>query len=177
MERIFVRNIRKLKSLKAKIEESFNIRLKITGTDIEISGKDKDGYSEYLAGKALEAIDMGLSPDMALQLKNEEWMFEKMDIKDYVKQSRVLVVKGRIIGKDGKAKKSLENLTGCEIEVQGHYLGIIGRASDVVVAINAITKLIQGSPHSKVYAYLERSQEPRQLREDEEESLAEEENY
>lgn len=173
MERVFVRNIRKLKSLKSKIEEAFNIHLKITGTDIEISGSDEDGYSEYLASKALEAIDMGLSPDTALQLKNEEWMFEKIDIKDSVKQSRVTAVKGRIIGKDGKAKRSLENLTGCEIEVQGHYLGILGRASDVVVAINAITKLIQGSPHSKVYAYLERNQEPRQLREDEEDSLTE----
>lgn len=173
MERVFVKNIRKLKSLKSKIEESMNARLKITGTDIEISGDDKDGYSEYLASKALEAIDMGLSPDTALQLKNEEWMFEKIDIKDSVKQSRVLTVKGRIIGKDGKAKKSLENLTGCEIEIYGHYVGILGRASDVIVAVNAIIKLIQGSPHSKVYAYLERSQEARQLREDEEEGLTE----
>ncbi len=172
MERVFVKEIRKIKGLKAKIEKAFNVELKITRTHIEVTGKDEDGFSEYMAGKAIEAIGMNFIPETALLLKNAEYMFEKVDIKDHVKQSRVTAVKGRTIGRGGKAKLVLERLTNCEIEVKGHYIGIIGKAADVTLAINSIIKLIQGSPHSKVYAFLERHQQLRKERIDEEESLS-----
>jgi len=112
-------------------------------------------YDNFVRLYGIEALDMGFHQDTAMQLKSEEWMFKKIDIKDYVKQSRVLAVKGRTIGRGGKAKLVLERLTNCEIEIKGHYIGIIGKAADVTLAMGAIVKLVQGSPHSKVYAFLD----------------------
>jgi len=171
MERVFVKEIKKIKSIKRHIEKSLNVEINITGTHIEIKGKDENGFSEYIAAKAIEALGMGFGLNSVLQLKNGDWMFEKIDIRDSVKQSRVITVKGRMIGRGGKAKQALERLTDCEIEVKGHYIGIIGKAPDVASAVDGIIKLIQGSPHSKVYAFLERSQAQRRLRKEEEDSL------
>lgn len=174
MERIFVKEIKKIKSLRAKIEKNFNVKLNITSTYIEVSGEDEDGFSEYLAEKAIEAINMGFSINSAFQLKDDDYMFEKIDIKSKVKPSRVYTVKSRIIGRDGKAKSTLEELTACEIEIKGHYIGIIGKAVDVDLAVSALIKLVQGSPHNKVYAFLEMNQKLRKERIDEEGSLNEE---
>ncbi|MFC1685879.1 hypothetical protein ACFLZZ_02535 [Nanoarchaeota archaeon] len=174
MERIFVKEIKKIGSLKPKIEKALDVKLNFTKTHIEISANNEDGLSEYLAEKVIEAIAMGFSPESAFQLKSEDYMFEKIDIKKHVKQSRVKAVKARLIGRKGKAKSTLENLTECEIEIKGHYIGIIGETTKASFALDALKKMVKGSPHNKVYAYLERNHEQVKLREDEEESLFEE---
>ena len=65
-------------------------------------------------------------------------------------------IKGRIIGASGKARDQLEQLTDTFICVYGKTISIIGESSKVNLARRAIESLLNGSPHSNVYKWLEK---------------------
>ncbi|GAG37094.1 unnamed protein product, partial [marine sediment metagenome] len=85
-----------------------------------------------------------------------DYIFEIVNITDYAKtQADIIRLRGRVIGKDGKSRSTLEQLTECYISVFGKTIGIIGLAENVVSTKAAIEKLLRGAPHSKVYNWLE----------------------
>ncbi len=141
---------------KARLEKALAVSLKISGNEVIIESK-KDSIAEYLTTEVIDALSLGFDIDFALQLKDEDFILKKIDIKTRAKGSRVHVVIGRIIGKQGKTKHVLEKLTECNIVISDHIVGIIGRADNVDVVSHAIQSLIRGAPQSKVYSYLERS--------------------
>jgi len=171
MERIFIENLGKIKNLKKKLETALKIKINITKEAVEIQGKDVEGYSEYIAGLVLKALDMGFSLDAALMLKNEDYMLEKINLKKHLRPSRLKTVKGRIIGEKGRTKELISELTDCAIAIKDYDIGIIGKTADVDIARHALISLIQGAPHSHVYSYLEKSRKLRKFKLEEEESL------
>ena len=66
-------------------------------------------------------------------------------------------VKGRIIGEKGKARKTIEEMTGTYISIYDNYVAIIGDFETANIAKQAIEMLIQGRQHSTVYRFLERT--------------------
>ncbi|MEM2956298.1 MAG: KH domain-containing protein [Candidatus Pacearchaeota archaeon] len=166
MEEIFIRSPGKLRKLKNKIEKTLDISIKIEKESVIIKSKQENMLSEYVAKKIIEAIDFGFDFDEVVQLKEEDCMFEKINLKDYVRQSRLKDVLGRIIGKKGKAIRTLSDLSDCFIKIKGHNIAIIGKTEDVKTALLSLKKLIRGAPHSKVYAYLERGRRLRSHEED-----------
>jgi len=67
-------------------------------------------------------------------------------------------VRGRIIGKNGKAIKTLSDLTKCYLELKDNELGIIGNEEHIELAIESTIQLIGGSKHANVYKGLEKNQ-------------------
>jgi ribosomal RNA assembly protein len=118
--------------------------------------------AEYFGAKILGAIDFGFDFDSAIKLKSEDYMIEQINLKDFARQSRLRAVRGRIIGKEGKAIRLLSHLADCRIKISEYDVAVIGRTEDVDVCLSAMKKLIRGSPHSKVYAFLERNRTIRQ---------------
>ena len=154
MEKIFIQEIGRIKKGKAQVEKAMNVKIIFTQDGIEISGED--GMAEYLTRKIVEALDNGFPVTAALQLKSEDYMFEKLSIKDYTRSSRLQTIKGRLIGTKGRAKDVISELTDCDIAIKDYTVGIIGKTSDVDVAVSAIKDIIGGLPHAKIFAYLER---------------------
>ena len=72
-------------------------------------------------------------------------------------------VKSRVIGKEGKSKKTIENISGCDLIINSSAVGIIGPAIAIEKASTAIINLIRGSKHSNVYNYLEKNNSNRKL--------------
>jgi len=171
MERVFINEIKKMKRARDEIEEALGVRINLVDGEVEIESKEEDGMAEYFAKKILEAIDFGFKPQAAMQLKSEDYMFEKISIKDYARASRLQTIKGRIIGKEGRAKGVIEELTDCTMHIKDYNVGIIGKTCDVDVALNAVRNMILGLPHAKIYAYLEKSRKLRKERFEEEDSL------
>jgi ribosomal RNA assembly protein len=167
MKSIYCDNLRKIKDNKKEIEKSFNIKLGFEKNQAVIEG---DPINEYLVIHVIEAMDMGFSSEKALFLKDEDFNFKKIDIKNLIKGKNVRRVKGRIIGTHGKTKKLIQELSDCFICVHNHEVGIIGRTEDIEIAIQSIEKLIQGAKQSKVYSYLEKEKN-RQKKEDFSEDL------
>ena len=51
---------------------------------------------------------------------------------------------------------TIESLTECNISVYGKTVAVIGLNENALVAKQAVESLIRGSPHSKVYTFLEK---------------------
>jgi ribosomal RNA assembly protein len=144
--------IRTIKN-KANLEKELNVKINITGKEIMITGEPEE---EYTAEKVIEAIDFGFPFSAALEIKKEDILFEILNIKEYTNQKDFERVRGRVIGKEGKALKTISNLSNCYIELSGNKLGIIGEAECIRNAEEACKLLIKGSKHANVYAYLEK---------------------
>ncbi len=138
---------------KTNLEKQLNVKITVNGKEISISGEPEQ---EYIAEKVIEALDFGFPFSDALSIKKEEFLFEKLNIKEHTNQKNFERVRGRIIGKDGKALKTISNISNCYIELSGNKLGIIGEAECVKNAEEACKLLIKGSKHANVYAYLEK---------------------
>jgi ribosomal RNA assembly protein len=125
-----------------------------------IVGYDSSSLIEGNPFKALEiisAIARGFSPERAFKLLHEDVVFQLLDIRDYVgnSQSSRNRLKGRIIGERGKSRRTIEELSGADVSVYGHTVGVIGIFEAIKVAVEAIVLLSKGSSHRSVYAMLQ----------------------
>jgi ribosomal RNA assembly protein len=64
-------------------------------------------------------------------------------------------IKGRIIGEEGKSRRTIEDLTDTYISVYGHSVGLIGKSDQIKIASDAVTMLSKGKSHKTVYNMLQ----------------------
>lgn len=140
---------------KKVLERELNVKLTLKGNIVEIEGNSVD---EYLAEKIIEAIDFGFPFRTALLIKEEDLLFERINIKTHTKRTDFMRIRARIIGKDGKTLKTLTTLTDCFFEIKNNEVGIIGNPENIETANQAIISLIKGAKQSNVYSYLEKHQ-------------------
>ncbi|MEM3832242.1 MAG: KH domain-containing protein [Thermoprotei archaeon] len=109
------------------------------------------------AREMIQAYGHGFDPNDALRLRNSDVFMEIINLKDYLSSSNDIIrVKGRIIGAGGKTKSTIIELTGASISISDNEIVIIGDFEQLQVAKRAIEMLINGSPHTVVYRFLER---------------------
>ncbi len=150
---------------KVKTEIMKRTRTKITvdsSTGMVIIEPESPNVPPFMVMKAQEvvrAIAYGFPPDKALKLLDEDQILVIVDLKQYVGDSpnHLQRIKGRIIGEKGKARKTLEEMTGTYIVVYDNYVAIIGDYETANIAKQAIEMLIQGRQHSTVYRFVERA--------------------
>lgn len=116
-----------------------------------------DSISVFEFKEVINAIARGFAPENAFKLFELRYSFELVDIKDFGKtKNRVRVLRGRVVGTEGKARRNLECLTNCNIIVFGNTVGIIGREEDVLLAKEAVERILEGALHGRVYGWLEK---------------------
>ena len=145
-------------SVKKEIEEATKTKLGIDSKegDVFVSGEDALGL--YTAREIIKAIGRGFNPEIAKLLLKPDYIFEIIDLSEYVGKSKeaMLRLKGRVIGKEGKSRRLIEELTECNISVFGKTISIIGLPESAVSARQAVEALLRGSTHANVYKWLER---------------------
>jgi len=145
---------------KKRIEATFQIDLTIDGetgnVDIKVKPDQPDVSVLFVARNMIRAIGRGFSPKNAFTLINEDHDLIIMDLEEYVGRSKNAQgrVKGRIIGKEGKSRAMIEELTECLVSVYGGTVGIIGPYEMLPVAKEAVEMLINGSFHKTVWNHL-----------------------
>ena len=145
---------------KKRIEATLKVDLTIdgeTGTvDIKVRPDQTDVSVLFVAKNMIQAIGRGFSPKNAYELINEDYDLVIMDIEEYVGRSKNAQgrVKGRIIGKEGKSRAMIEELTGCLMSIYGGTVGIIGPYEMLPVTKEAVEMLINGSFHKTVWNHL-----------------------
>ncbi|MEM4541825.1 MAG: KH domain-containing protein [Desulfurococcaceae archaeon] len=110
------------------------------------------------AQNIVKAIGYGFSPERAFRLLEDDQTLEVVDVRQYVgnKPNHVRRVLGRVIGEEGRARRTLEELTSTYISVYEPYVAIIGDYETANIAKRAIEMLIEGRMHSTVYKYVDR---------------------
>ncbi|AMH93859.1 MAG: RNA-processing protein [Candidatus Methanomethylophilus sp.] len=153
-------------SSKKMIEERTGIKLQIDKEGEVVYDDNAEGVEPIMALQIMDvikAVGRGFNPDKAMKLLDDDDMyFESIDIKDVIgdRQNQVVRARGRLIGKDGKTRKLIEDLADVYMSVYGNTVSLIGNSISLPIAKNAIEMLLHGSEHSTVYHYLE-SQRPK----------------
>jgi len=105
----------------------------------------------------VKAIGRGFSPKNAYRLFNDDADFFIFDLYDYVgkKPAHIRRLKSRIIGREGKTKRVLEDLIDAKISIYGHTISIISDIARINILKKSIDMLLTGSKHATVYRYVE----------------------
>ena len=148
-------------TVKNIIERKLKVKLDVdsdNGTvQITLPTESEDPTVLFRAKEVVTAIGRGFAPEPAFRLlDDEEIMFEVIDLRDIIGRSPsdLKRLKGRVIGKEGKTRRLIEELSEANISVYGHTIGIIGYPDQASIAREAVTMLIRGSLHGTVYRFL-----------------------
>lgn len=143
------------------IERAGRIKLWIDSNDGSVKIISKEPANLWIAEKVIDAVGRGFSPMDAVLLFKDDYAFEKIDLRDFKAGSkkRQQVMKGRVIGTEGKVKKVIQKYTGAKIAVQGKTISIIGKTEDVITARQAVERILAGSKQGTAFGYLRKKYE------------------
>jgi len=145
---------------KSKIEESFSSKLIIqseTGIiEIVPTNDSADPTTILRARDVVTAIGRGFSPERALKLVDDDIVLDVIDLRETLgKNDREIArLKGRVIGREGKIRRLIEEMTNAQVSVYGHTISMLGDYETVTAAREAIELLLKGKQHSTVYKLL-----------------------
>lgn len=153
MKNVLVTAPKKIKKAIPLIENKIKIKLSVNKNNVCIKG---DELTEYAVEKMIEAIDFGFEPEDTFILTNEDFTIGYVNMKEHTHRHNLEEIRSRVIGTQGKAKTTIETLTGSVIVVKNNRVGIIADSEHLPHVIQGIISLIQGSKHGNVFAYLEK---------------------
>lgn len=142
--------------IKRELEDHTKTEITIDSKEGDVSVKGKDALLLYATRDIIKAIGRGFNPEIALLLLKQDYIFEMINLPDFEKPSQFRRIKGRVIGRNGKTRRLIEEHTQTFISVYGKTVAIIGRTENVPIARKAVEMLLGRSPHSTVYKWLEK---------------------
>lgn len=135
-------------STKRLIETRCKVELDIAADgQVKIAGNES--FEVWRAKSVVKAIGRGFSPERAVQLFDDEFILESIELKELLPNERAIMrQKARIIGREGKMRKKLEQMLMVSLSIYGNTVSIIGKIENVDIAKASIEKLIKGAMHS-----------------------------
>ncbi len=150
---------------KKQIEHATKTRLSIDSDEGDITIAGKDALLLYAAREIVRAIGRGFSPETAMQLLKQDYSLEIIQITDYASTPNdIQRLKGRIIGEEGKSRRTIEDMTGAEISVYGKTVALIGNFDALELSRRAVDSLLAGATHASVWRWLERRRRELRMR-------------
>jgi len=149
------------------LENEMGVTLRVDSKEGLVTVKSERALKTdpFSATRVIEAIGRGFSPQRATRLLAEGTTLEVIDLRDYAGRSvnSLERIRGRVIGLKGKSRRVIEELTACHLSVYGRTVAIIGEASEVQVAAEAVRSLATGSQHKTVYNSLQKARTKRKM--------------
>ena len=153
METLFVERTTEIRREKELLEKELGVKISLQSNKVTIEGP---ALKEYEARMILEATGFGFSAKIALMLKDDNFIFRIIKIKQVTRKTNMENIRSRLIGTFGKTKKTIEAIADCKIVIRDNSIGIIGAAEEIEEATTAINNLIRGSKQANVYKFLEK---------------------
>ncbi|MTK63077.1 MAG: RNA-processing protein [Methanobacterium sp.] len=150
----------------------------LTKTDINIDSETgsiaispteetEDPLAVWKSRYIVKAIGRGFNPEISLKLLGDETLLEIINLPDYVGKSKKAIMrqKARIIGKEGRTKDIIIDMTGVDISIYGKTVAIIGDMEQIHIAKEAVEMILNGVRHKTVYAFLEKKSRDMKIQE------------
>jgi ribosomal RNA assembly protein len=119
---------------------------------------DGDGYGAYNARNVVQAFGRGFGMRIAELLLKDGYYFSSISLRDITSnKNRIKNMKARLIGRDGKAKRYMESVSGALIAVYGDTVSFIGSSEAIEEAEAAARSIMKGSSHRLAYNRMEAS--------------------
>lgn len=118
----------------------------------------KDPLAVWKARYIIKAVGRGFSPEIALKLTDDNIILDIINLTDFVGKSKKAIIrqKGRIIGKDGRTRDIITEMTDVDVSVYGKTVSLIGHMEHIQVAKEAVEMILHGARHKSVYGFLEK---------------------
>lgn len=143
---------------KRRIEKLGGVKLDVDSENgvVDIIQKEDPILSSLTSG-VVQAIGRGFSPEKAFLLYTDTYQFVVIPLREFAKagSSRIGQIKSRVIGRNGRTREIIEELTSTYLSVYGDTISIIGDYLSINYSKEAVMKLVNGSKHKTVYKYLE----------------------
>jgi ribosomal RNA assembly protein len=145
---------------KHEIETATHTQVEVDPEDQVIrlaSPDDTDPMQVMKARDIVLAIGRGFAPARAFRLLKEDTYLGIIDIKEATgkrAKSAMWRIRSRVIGREGRARTRIEELSGCSVSVQGSTVALIGDEKQLERATRAVRLLLHGSEHSTVFRML-----------------------
>ena len=150
---ISVLKIKKIKKAVPKIEKKIKVHFTFSNNKISFKGNE---LNEFLTEEVIRALEFGFDIEDALLLLEDGYNLKFVNIKEHQKRRNLKDLRSRIIGRKGKAIKTIENLTEFKMVVNENEVGLIVHEDSAEMTLQALESLIQGSKHGNIYSYLEK---------------------
>jgi ribosomal RNA assembly protein len=128
-----------------------------TEGEVRITSPDTDPMAALHARDMVLAIGRGFSPARAQRLLKDDTYFQVLDIKfttGHRDKAGLRRIRARIIGRAGRARARIEELSGCSVSVYGSTVALIGKEDQLDRGVRAVELLLRGSEHSTVFHLL-----------------------
>lgn len=143
---------------KEAIERAGDVRIHVDSREGEVTIEGgSDPLKAVISESVVQAIGRGFNPSKAMYLFNENWQLIIISLREFARPGsrRIEELRGRIIGREGKTRRIIEELTSTFISVYGDTVSIIGDYISVQYSKEAVEMLINGRRHRTVYRFLE----------------------
>ena len=135
------------------------MRMNLKTRKVEIKTRKETSETGALqkAADFVHAYIMGFEPQDAIALlRLDDLYVESFEVKDVktLRGEHMSRAIGRLAGKSGKVKFTIENATKTRVVLADTKIHILGSFQNIRVARDAICALIMGSPPGKVYSRL-----------------------
>jgi ribosomal RNA assembly protein len=151
--------------IKKELEERTGTTIGVDSQEGIVKVEGEDAVPFLRAVEVIQAVNRGFSPERAFKLlDDEDLLLEVIDLSGIADNPRQMDrLRGRVIGRDGRAREQIEHMTNIQISVMGKTIALIGLPEQMKTARAAIDMLLEGAPHEAVFSYLEKKRQEAKL--------------
>ncbi|MBA45676.1 MAG: RNA-processing protein [Euryarchaeota archaeon] len=145
---------------KLEIEKAANCTLYIDSETGEVNAKwsdDSDPIIRIKMPDVIRAIGRGMAPPRAINLLEDDVHLKMYDIREWVgrQPNQIKRMRGRIIGRNGRIRELIEELSGVELVVYRSTVVVVGDLESLAIGSAALERVLDGAEHGTVLKFLE----------------------